>query len=79
MSNYYVKVQTGNEIIKQPIEEDNVFTTCPRCGEEFPVDLAEIADVDGGLDLYGTAVYCAPCSKAMKEERQAGNVVPLRR
>lgn len=38
---------------------------------EFSVD---IADMDRGLDLYGTAVYCAPCGKAIREERPAGNI-----
>lgn len=47
---------------KLEITEDNVYTLCPRCGREHVVDLPAIADVPGGLDLYGTSVYCAKCS-----------------
>ena len=79
MSNYCVKEPFGGEIVKVPIEDDNTFTTCPRCGAEFAIDLADIVDTMGGFDLYGTAVYCAPCSNVMQKEREAGNVVPLRR
>lgn len=47
---------------KQEIEEDNVYTLCPRCGCEHVVDLSAIATPLSGLDLYGTSVYCAECS-----------------
>ena len=50
------------------IEEDNVFTTCPICGEEFSVDLLEVL-VDGHGDLYGTNVYCNECSKVMLKQK----------
>lgn len=50
---------------KLPIESDNVFTCCPRCGREFTVDLAEILG-DGESDLYGTAVYCDECAARMQ-------------
>ncbi len=44
------------------IEEDNVFTSCPKCGKEHTVDLAEILKCKD-TDLYGTNVCCEECSK----------------
>ena len=44
------------------IEEDNVFTACPRCGKEHAVDLCEILSCKDA-DLYGTDVCCEECSK----------------
>ncbi len=46
------------------IEEDNTFTTCPRCGKEMQVDLGG-AVVDGVLDLYGLIVFCPECSRRL--------------
>ena len=46
---------------KLEIREDNVYTTCPRCGKEHKVDLCDIL-ADGNSDLYGTQVYCQKCS-----------------
>ncbi|MBD5102006.1 MAG: hypothetical protein HDT27_04770 [Subdoligranulum sp.] len=53
---------------KLPIEEDNVFTNCPRCGKAFPVHLEDILH-DGG-DLYGTSVYCPECAARIEKKRQ---------
>ncbi len=51
---------------KLEIYEDNVFTLCPICGREHPVDLMSILP-EG--DLYGTNVYCTDCSKKIIENR----------
>ncbi len=51
---------------KLAIEADNVYTQCPRCGKEFPIDLADMA-ADGQLDLYGTSVYCRQCGTIVHE------------
>lgn len=43
----YVKVTIGDVFATQDIEielgDGNVFTKCPRCGKEFPVDPIEWA------------------------------------
>ena len=49
---------------KLEIESDNVYTLCPRSGKEHQIDLADVVDGNGELDLYGTAVYCEACTKA---------------
>lgn len=54
---------------KLPIEGDNVFTICPECGREHPVDLQEILE-GGGTDLYSTGVYCDACSARREAVRQ---------
>lgn len=43
------------------IEDDNVYTTCPRCEKEHKVSLSDQV-IDGELDLHGTSVYCRECS-----------------
>ena len=55
---YYLK----NGKKKMFIEDDNVYTQCPRCGAERQIDLAD-AVIEGELDLYGTSWYCEKCSK----------------
>ena len=60
---FYVKEKINKTTaITIEIHEDNVFCTCPMCGNEVNVNLAEIFN-DSESDLYGTAVYCADCSK----------------
>lgn len=59
---FYVKTKINDETtITTELTDENVFTHCPKCGTEFPVDLVEILG-DGNSDLFGTAVYCAECS-----------------
>ncbi len=60
---FYVKAKINDavEIITE-IHDDNVFYTCPGCGCEVEVDLAEMFST-GNSDLYGTSVYCPRCSK----------------
>lgn len=47
------------------IEADNIFTMCPRCGKEIPIDLSDMV-IDGALDLYGTSVFCEKCGKKVR-------------
>ena len=56
---FYLKTRKGRNLY---IEDDNVFTTCPICGTEFVVDIADIFR-DGESDLYGTAVFCPDCAR----------------
>ena len=63
---FYVKQNFGYAEVITEIHDDNVFCRCPVCGAEHQVDLAEIFGGDE-VDLYGTAVLCAVCSKARLE------------
>lgn len=45
---------------KVPIE-DPIYTTCPQCGIEHQVDLADILACEE-TDLYSTVVLCHKCS-----------------
>lgn len=66
---FYIKTEVGNSVtITAEINDDNVFTLCPECGEEHRADLQD-AVIDGQLDLYGTAIYCAECSAKLKKMR----------
>lgn len=70
---FYIKSEVGNGVtITAEINDDNVFTRCPECGEEHQVDLQD-AVMDGQLDLYGTAIYCAECSAKREKTRAADN------
>lgn len=66
---FYVKTEINDETtIKTEITDENVFTVCPECGVEFPVDLHEV--IENGGDLYGTAVYCPKCSAEKIEAKK---------
>ena len=61
---FYIKTKiTDAVVLTTEIHDDNVFTICPECGQEFAIDIVELFN-DGESDLYGTAVYCADCSSA---------------
>lgn len=65
---FYVKETINDSMeIKVELHDDNVFTTCPDCGVEFCVDIAEIFN-EVKADLYGTALFCLECSKSRLEE-----------
>lgn len=55
---FYVKGR-GEKI---NLDYENVFTHCPICGKEFPVDIAELLS-GGDVDLYGTSIYCPECAE----------------
>ncbi|AEE92543.1 conserved protein of unknown function [Tepidanaerobacter acetatoxydans Re1] len=58
---FYVKAKINDAVeIAAEIHDDNVFCTCPGCGCEVEVDLAEVFS-NSDSDLYGTAVYCTKC------------------
>ena len=65
---FYLKYK-GKRLL---IESDNVYTTCPLCGEEHVVDLQDILG-DGSGDLYGTAAYCEKCSAQRSRQKAAGD------
>jgi len=55
--------------ITTEITDENVFTQCPGCGSEVSIDLVELFS-DGAGDLFGTAVYCADCTKKRANAKQ---------
>ncbi|CUH96376.1 hypothetical protein P22_2466 [Propionispora sp. 2/2-37] len=60
---FYIKTQINDAVdLTAEIHDDNVFTRCPECGRELAIDLVELLQ-GGESDLYGTAVYCAECSR----------------
>ena len=62
---FYVKTLLGaNTAIVTEITDENVFTRCPDCGTEIGIDLNDVIDEDGQLDLYGLGVCCPECSRA---------------
>lgn len=67
---FYVKEKISDSIeMTVEIHDDNVFCTCPGCGREVCIDLAELFS-DGDGDIYGTAVYCLECSKKRLEGKR---------
>lgn len=60
---FYVKEQLSDSMeVSIEINDENVFCTCPGCGDEVRVDLSEVFD-DGKGDLFSTGVYCDKCSR----------------
>ena len=66
---FYIKIRTANgTVIKTDITDKNVFTCCPKCGKELPVDLAEFFS-DGEGDLFSSGIICSACAKEHKKRR----------
>ena len=64
---FYVKEKLGTGLLVQiDLTDENIFTTCPMCGEEVGLDAGLLATVLTDGDFHSTAVYCEECSK--KEE-----------
>ena len=61
---FYVKFHLDESTtLLTEITDENVFTRCPDCGQEVSVDLNNVIDDEGQLDLFGTGVCCAECSR----------------
>lgn len=59
---FYTKIAIGEGVtLRAELDSENIFTACPECGLEFPVDLVDILS-GGNADLSSTAVYCHECS-----------------
>ncbi len=64
----YTKIQLNDHMeVKVDLYEDQIFSTCPKCSKEEPVDTKMIIDIlsDGG-DFSGTSIYCEQCTKEWK-------------
>lgn len=59
---FYVKETNGQCAITVQITDENVFTLCPKCGREIPIDLQELFE-GGDVDLCGTTILCEECWK----------------
>lgn len=58
----YLKTEINNKIQQIDIYDDEIYTTCFKCGKEFPVDthlIIEVLKNDG--DFASTAISCG-CS-----------------
>ncbi|MBR1444352.1 MAG: hypothetical protein IJ583_12575 [Firmicutes bacterium] len=63
---FYVKSKIGNSAeINIEITDENVYTRCPICGEEFNIDIQDFL-LDKDFDIFGTAVYCENCGKKVR-------------
>ena len=64
---FYVKVPLASGIsIQTEIRSDNVVTRCHCCGEEMPVDLADVF-LDGEGNLENTELLCKACAAILLE------------
>lgn len=60
---FYTKQLIGkNSELITYITEKNVFTHCPHCNTEVPVDLKNVLLHKEVSDLSNTAVYCRDCA-----------------
>lgn len=61
---FYCKTQLNESTtLLTEISDENVFTRCSDCGQEVAIDLNDIVDDEGQLDLFGVGVCCAECSR----------------
>jgi len=64
---FYLKVSLADGIqIQAEVRGDNVFTHCSCCGNEMPVDLADVF-ADGEGDLESTELLCPECATLLLE------------
>ena len=64
---FYVKAQLADGVtIKSEIRNGNVVAHCHCCGNEMPVNLADVLE-DGTNDLEGTQLLCRECSHLLLE------------
>jgi len=67
---FYIKSkQQSGKTVKTDITDENVFTRCPECERELPVDLAEVFG-DGEGDLFSTSIVCSACTQ--KRQKKIG-------
>lgn len=66
---FYIKTKLpSGKVIKTEITDENVYTHCPGCGREFPVDLLEVFSGEG--DLFSTRIVCPECTKKHFEKQK---------
>lgn len=64
---FYTKANLNEEVtVIVELNDENVFCSCPDCGNEVTVDLS-VVFADGIGDMYGTAVLCDKCAKRRLE------------
>lgn len=59
----YIKAKINDQVeLKVDLYEDEIFTACPICGNEIPVDTDELVSIiQSGADFAGTSIYCNGC------------------
>lgn len=74
---FYLKTKLENsKVVEIDITDENVFTRCPDCGRELPVDLVEILS-DGEGDLFSTSIICSACTKKRAEKRRHNDHIKI--
>lgn len=64
---FYTKTTIGNTTIETEINDETVFTRCPLCGKEIPIDLDEHFAA-GNFELCSTTIFCSSCTERAKRE-----------
>ena len=66
---FYIKTrEPGARVVRTEITDENVYTRCPDCGRELPIDLAEVFS-DGEGDLFSTSIICSACTQKRGKRR----------
>ena len=74
---FYLKTKLANgKVVKTDITDENVFTRCPNCGRELPVDLVEVFS-DGEGDLFSTSIICSACTKKRAEKLRHNDSIKI--
>ena len=64
---FYIKIPLASGIsIQAEIRSGNVTTRCHCCGEEIPVDLADVFS-DGEGNVENTELLCPACAAILLE------------
>lgn len=72
---FYIKTKISEDVtLHVEINGENVFTTCPVCGQEHQVDIVELATTDPKFDLYGSSILCRECTEKRWHRKALGEV-----
>lgn len=65
---FYVKTNISDDVeIKVDLYDDEIFTQCPKCGKEIPVETEDLKLVLKDGDFASSSLYCEECSKIIEK------------
>lgn len=57
----YTKLDVFGAKLIVPLYSDEMYSTCPVCGDETKVDYEVFLQIAEDGDFEGTSLYCEPC------------------
>lgn len=69
---FYVKKKINDDTeLKINLYDDEIYTTCPKCGKEMKLDTEDVKLVLRDSDFSSGILYCEECSKEINKNAEA--------